>query len=172
MKQPRKPPKLSPRRKRLLKRLLRTQGDPLTTQRLLVALAFRAVYEKKKRKEKGKRGKANARAARKRRIERNKPIVTAARSKPCADCNLFWGAERMEFDHVPERGEKTDAISTLVKCSTARLLREIAICDVVCCACHDKRERARGRTHGGDPRPCPNERLPGGCLWQSEAPTP
>lgn len=77
-----------------------------------------------------------------RRRERNRAFLSELRQQPCADCGLADPVV-MEFDHVPERGEKALNVSNLVGAPKAKLLREIAKCDVVCANCHRRRTAAR-----------------------------
>jgi hypothetical protein len=51
----------------------------------------------------------------------------------------------MQFDHVPERGEKLGDISTLLwKWTSWRKLRaELDKCDLICAECHIRRTLAR-----------------------------
>jgi hypothetical protein len=63
----------------------------------------------------------------------------------CTDCGGNSGAEHMQFDHIPGRGEKIAAISDLLGkwTSWTRLLAEIAKCDLVCTECHQRRTLQR-----------------------------
>jgi hypothetical protein len=115
------------------------------------------MSSRQRRRFKKERRRAAGLRQRVRRRARLRCLIDAARSRPCTDCGAFEGTERMEFDHVPERGPKRCAVCEATTKLT--LLAEIAKCDVVCCSCHEKRERARGRTHGGGDNPCPNEGL-------------
>ena len=94
----------------------------------------------------------NSRAARE--------LVRKSRNGPCTDCGVFF-LDHMSFDHLPGQIKKFD----LGK-STHRLLNtvkaELAKCELVCCRCHDKRERARGLPRG---HTC---RRPGFCPLRSQ----
>lgn len=73
--------------------------------------------------------------------------VRAAKDRPCADCGGEYPSFVMDFDHV--RGEKVASIAVLTyklaatRAGLARLVAEMAKCDVVCANCH------RVRTHAG-----------------------
>lgn len=82
-------------------------------------------------------------------------IIYDARTSACMDCGLFYGTEHMEFDHR-EGEKKLFCVGEGKKGTKKALLREIAKTDVVCCGCHEKRERSRGRSHGDGRNPCPN----------------
>lgn len=53
---------------------------------------------------------------------------------PCQDCVQRFPPEAMDFDHV--RGEKVETITDMWSWSRARVLSEIAKCEVVCANCH------------------------------------
>ena len=65
------------------------------------------------------------------------------KQKPCIDCGGTFPTYCMDFDHVPERGEKLIEVSQMArrKSSWALIHAEIAKCDLVCANCH------RVRTH-------------------------
>lgn len=67
------------------------------------------------------------------------------KSKPCTDCMIEWPTYVMDFDHVPERGEKLFNISEGIRLGKTIALIEIELakCDLVCCNCH--RIRTFGR---------------------------
>lgn len=74
---------------------------------------------------------------------RRKPLpqfLSSLKEKPCHDCGKQYPAVLMDFDHVPERGEKVGIISRLPK---GKALEEIAKCDVVCPMCHRIRTATR-----------------------------
>lgn len=58
---------------------------------------------------------------------------------PCCDCNSFFQACQMDFDHV--RGIKTSAVSEMLWMGKEAVRTEINKCDLVCANCH------RVRTH-------------------------
>jgi hypothetical protein len=85
-------------------------------------------------------------ARRRERNQRNVAIVLKLKSEPCADCGQRYPPYVMDFDHV---GPKTANISGLVfTVSTERLLREVAVCEVVCANCHRERTHSRSEARG------------------------
>lgn len=66
------------------------------------------------------------------------------RENPCVDCGES-DIRCLEFDHRPGEG-KHKMISALIAepASLAKLLREMAKCDVVCANCHRRRTSTRG----------------------------
>lgn len=76
------------------------------------------------------------RAAQRRRYQKRRLIILAAKDKPCADCGGRFPPYVMEFDHV--RGDKRHNVSKLWGnvVGIAGVLAEIAKCDVVCSNCH------------------------------------
>jgi hypothetical protein len=73
--------------------------------------------------------------------------IRAAKSVPCADCGRRLPPQAMDFDHV--RDVKEMDVQGMRRHGRARVLAEIAKCEVVCAACHRRRTRDR-RT---DPQP-------------------
>jgi len=72
-------------------------------------------------------------------------LVRAAKDKPCSDCGRRYAFYVMQFDH--REGEQK-CFSIGRRCnhrtvSKARLLAEIAKCDVVCANCHSERTYQR-----------------------------
>jgi hypothetical protein len=65
--------------------------------------------------------------------------------KPCLDCDRILNPYLMDYDHIPERGEKLYNISFMVihNISKDKILAEIAKCDLICCYCHGKRTEKR-----------------------------
>ena len=83
-------------------------------------------------------------AAAKRRMQRMKEIVRAAKDQPCADCGRRYPYYVMDLDHR-EGEEKTANVNRLVWDSERTLRAEIAKCDVVCANCHRERTHQRSR---------------------------
>ena len=74
--------------------------------------------------------------ARKRRKE-VRELIKQLKSVPCMDCNTMYPSFVMDFDHVPERGEKSALVSRMTSsASRKQILGEISKCDVVCSNCH------------------------------------
>lgn len=76
-----------------------------------------------------------------RRAKAHRAMILGLKSKPCADCKTEWPHYVMEFDHC--RGEKLFSIADGAWKSLARLLAEIAKCDLVCSNCHKVRTHKR-----------------------------
>ena len=72
-------------------------------------------------------------------------LVAELKSRPCPDCGGHFPPVVMDFDHV--KGNKRGIISRMTSApmSGAKLLEEIAKCEVVCANCH--RRRNSGRAH-------------------------
>jgi len=71
---------------------------------------------------------------------------------PCSDCQQSFPHYCMDFDHIEERGKKTQDISKMLSncVSLPRVLKEIEKCDVVCSNCHRIRSHKRSmkrKTH-------------------------
>ena len=70
---------------------------------------------------------------------------------PCTDCGGIFHPAAMTWDHLPGY-EKVDNVGAmLTRHSRAKLLREIAKCELVCANCHAVRsyERRRGVAQPG-----------------------
>lgn len=140
-----------------------TDSQKLQQIVLLLRVLNKILRRKGKRKAGGTRSQRKkakrARASKRqyaRRVARNRKIILCARTQPCADCGLFYGAECMEFDHR-DGEKKAGCVGDFKYALTRLLLAEIAKCSIVCCECHEKREIARGRDHGRrGPSQCPN----------------
>jgi len=67
-----------------------------------------------------------------------KEWLYALKSHPCTDCHQSFPPVCMQFDHVPERGEKLLEINMLTASTKKRelLLLELVKCDLVCANCH------------------------------------
>jgi hypothetical protein len=78
---------------------------------------------------------------RRRRIE-TRELLESFKSAPCADCGVCYPPCVMDFDHL---ADKEFLISSATKrgLSNARLLAEIAKCEVVCSNCHRLRSWSR-----------------------------
>jgi hypothetical protein len=70
-------------------------------------------------------------------VGRYREFVRAQKNVPCADCKQTYHPCMMDFDHR-DRSKKTMEISKLIRLrpSKAKLLAEIAKCQVVCSNCH------------------------------------
>lgn len=60
---------------------------------------------------------------------------------PCADCGQIYEPYCMDYDHVPEKGQKIKSVTRMVMDNTSKemILEEIDKCDLVCLLCHNKR---------------------------------
>ena len=70
-------------------------------------------------------------------IERNQRLVSRLKEENCCiDCEHFFPACAMDFDHV--QGDKVAGVSKLVAtgCSLEKLERELDKCELVCACCH------------------------------------
>ena len=75
-------------------------------------------------------------------------LVQAAKQQPCLDCKRRYPPWCMDFDHV--HGDKVDSLGHLVStgASLARLIDEMAKCEVVCANCHRNRTHERRKAAG------------------------
>lgn len=82
----------------------------------------------------------------KRRYEESQKSLHELKAKPCTDCGGIFPHYVMEFDHVPERGEKKKNICELSgssKFTSKRVQEELKKCDLVCANCHKVRTYLR-----------------------------
>jgi len=70
-------------------------------------------------------------------------FLTTLRSRPCADCDRRFDPSVMEFDHRDPTTKARLVTRLAGRVSRARLLEEIAKCDIVCANCHRVRTHAR-----------------------------
>lgn len=83
----------------------------------------------------------------KRRKENTKELITL-KSNPCVDCKNTYPYYVMEFDHVPEKGEKKANIGCITgsrKMTAPSVQEELAKCDLVCANCHKIRTHFRNQ---------------------------
>jgi len=70
--------------------------------------------------------------------------VQESKNKPCTDCGGTFPLECMDFDHIPERGEKEFNICwSYARQDIENLKLEIDKCEVVCANCHRIRTKQR-----------------------------
>ena len=75
-------------------------------------------------------------------------VVNRIRQLPCMDCGRTYPICVMEFDHRPGR-RKLGLVSQMVgRVSIAKLLEEIAKCDMVCSNCHRDRTFRQWHSRG------------------------
>ena len=103
--------------------------------------ARRAINTKYRLSEKGIA--MRRRSAQRTRDEKQAKIKEIKEASPCLDCERFYPAICMDFDHV--RGEKTATIAKLMvsRYSWDRIAEEITKCEVVCSNCHRIRTEQR-----------------------------
>lgn len=75
---------------------------------------------------------------------RIRAAIVAAKGDTCLDCKNQWPTYVLDFDHIPERGEKLFELWKARGKTLKQVLAEIAKCDVVCSNCHREREHKRG----------------------------
>ena len=96
-------------------------------------------------------GRANYRANKERYFAKAKErdamidsIINEHKDVPCADCGIKYPHYVMDFDHLPQF-EKYMDISKMKKrrMAIAKIVAEIAKCEVVCSNCHRERSNRR-----------------------------
>lgn len=84
----------------------------------------------------------------KERLRKKQEFIDGLKNAPCVDCGGVYPPYVMQFDHVPERGERKFSISSGANCSLkegSALLEELKKCDLVCANCHAVRTHERGQ---------------------------
>ena len=81
---------------------------------------------------------------RKRRYWRSQlKMLERLKRRPCSDCGGRYASCAMDFDHRDPR-EKRYTVSRMVgRAGTARIMAEVAKCDIVCANCHRDRTYRR-----------------------------
>lgn len=76
---------------------------------------------------------------------------------PCIDCDQIYESFCMDYDHVPEKGQKIKHISRMVLDHTPKevIIAEIEKCDLICLLCHNKRTYDRFNNELGNDRKYP-----------------
>lgn len=73
-------------------------------------------------------------------------VRTIKESTPCADCGKRYPYYVMDFDHIPELGQKDRPVSQVKHNGTRKqILEEIEKCEVVCANCHRIRTHIRSK---------------------------
>lgn len=73
----------------------------------------------------------SSRKARKNRLEK----LNKLKESPCVDCGNTFHPCAMDFDHINE--DKINDVSNMIRLSSwAKILEEIAKCELVCANCH------------------------------------
>jgi len=101
--------------------------------------------EREKYKNWRKNNKETAAKSTKNNKQKKKAIIAKLKNVPCADCGIQYAAHIMQFDHLPERGEKQFNISQDYSLNLERILNEIDKCEVVCANCHADRTFKRNQ---------------------------
>jgi hypothetical protein len=63
-------------------------------------------------------------------------LLDRLRDVPCADCNRGFPSCAMDFDHRDPMAKRSRVTSMIGRAGTARILAEVAKCDIVCANCH------------------------------------
>lgn len=80
---------------------------------------------------------------------RRRAEMDELKTAPCMDCGGMFPPECMDWDHRPGE-QKTGSLGGLYIASRAKVMAEIAKCDLVCSNCHRIRTKSRGT--GWSPR--------------------
>lgn len=75
-------------------------------------------------------------------FKRSREIIDRLKDKPCADCGERYPPYVMDFDHLDSK-EKEFQVSLMRYHSEAKILAEVAKCEVVCANCHRERTHVR-----------------------------
>ncbi len=78
-------------------------------------------------------------------------LLDSLRDVPCADCERRFPPCAMDFDHRDAEAKKYTVTRMIGRAGTARILAEVAKCDIVCTNCHRARtydRRMAGRDAG------------------------
>ena len=80
-----------------------------------------------------------------RRADRIKWLQDLKKDKPCLDCHKIYEPYCMDFDHVPEKGQKICSVSRMLLSNVCKekILQEIRKCDLICVLCHNVRTHNR-----------------------------
>jgi len=75
--------------------------------------------------------------------EANRRLIRNLKRHPCRDCRRLWPYYVMQFDHREGEVKCFEISNKGLKCAPARLLAEIAKCDLACGNCHAIRTHKR-----------------------------
>ncbi len=70
-------------------------------------------------------------------------LLNQLRDRPCADCGGCFAPCAMDFDHRDPRSKRSAVTRMIGRAGTARILDEVAKCDIVCANCHRLRTFVR-----------------------------
>jgi hypothetical protein len=73
-------------------------------------------------------------------------LLDRCRDVPCADCGGRFPPCALDFDHRDPGQKRTEVTRMIGRAGTARILDEIAKCDIVCANCHRLRTFRRRST--------------------------
>jgi hypothetical protein len=76
--------------------------------------------------------------------QRDAQEIRATKEKPCADCGGEFPYYVMDFDHRDGEVKLFDVSKGMLSLGRAKVLAEIAKCDIICANCHRIRTAARG----------------------------
>lgn len=63
---------------------------------------------------------------------------------PCTDCGKFYPPYVMQFDHIPDKGEKIKCVAHMTMYGNLeKIKQEIEKCELVCANCHAERTHKR-----------------------------
>jgi formate-dependent nitrite reductase cytochrome c552 subunit len=63
-------------------------------------------------------------------------LLDELRDRPCADCGHRFPPCAMDFDHRDPASKRSAVTRMIGRAGTARILEEVAKCDIVCANCH------------------------------------
>jgi hypothetical protein len=86
-----------------------------------------------------------------RRTDAIRILIRSAKDRPCADCGKRFPYYVMQFDHRDDETKcfNIGGVNSRRRVSKARLLAELAKCDVVCANCHCERTHQRKKRRTG-----------------------
>ena len=70
-------------------------------------------------------------------------LLNRLRAAPCADCRHRFPPCAMDFDHRDPTAKRSTVTRMIGRAGTARILEEVAKCDIVCANCHRLRTYRR-----------------------------
>lgn len=70
-------------------------------------------------------------------------LLAELRDRPCMDCGETFAPCAMDFDHRDPSTKQAAVTRMIGRAGTARILDEVAKCDIVCANCHRLRTFAR-----------------------------
>jgi hypothetical protein len=89
------------------------------------------------------------RAEKRKRMDANRAIIRQAKAVPCTDCGVQYPPHVMQFDHLDPTQKHFNVGERGPTLGEARLLAEIAKCEVVCANCHAERTYQRMQARKG-----------------------